>query len=128
GDAVVIECGMQIGEAIVGYKERRGGNEFQVQYPLERAYGIYHDAPRFSRYAFTSGVVITHPNLSNDYVRTSTLAEIIGEAFLMSLPFERQDINAGADKHRATRDAVHEGQRFICIYDQTYGSMRLTGH
>jgi DEAD/DEAH box helicase domain-containing protein len=47
---------------------------------------------------------------------------------LMSLPFERQDVSAGADKHRATRDLVSAGDRFVCIYDQTYGSLRLTSH
>lgn len=46
----------------------------------------------------------------------------------MSLPFERQDVSAGADKHRATRDGVRAGDRFVCVYDQTYGSLRLTSH
>ncbi|KVD93692.1 hypothetical protein WS63_06350 [Burkholderia stagnalis] len=82
----------------------------------------------FPNYSFTSGVVFMHPMLNVDGVKRSALAEIIEEAFLMSLPFERQDISAGADKHRATRDPVIEGDRFLCVYDQTYGSLRLTSY
>lgn len=128
GELLVIECALQVGEAVVGFKERRGNNDFDVQYPLDRGLGLFHDSPKFARYAFTSGVVFTHPALSREHVKCGTLAEIVDEAFLMSLPFERQDINAGADKHRATRDEVTEGQRFVCVYDQTYGSLRLTSH
>lgn len=128
GELLVIECALQVGQAVVGFKERRGNNEFEVHYPLDPALGLFHDAPKFARYAFTSGVVFTHPALSRENVKCSTLAEIIDEAFLMSLPFERQDISAGADKHRATRDEVKEGERFVCVYDQTYGSLRLTSH
>jgi DEAD/DEAH box helicase domain-containing protein len=128
GDLLVIECALQVGEAVVGFKERRGNNEFEVHYPLDPALGLFHDSPKFARYAFTSGVVFTHPALSREHLKCVSLAEIIDEAFLMTLPFERQDINSGADKHRATRDEVREGERFVCVYDQTYGSLRLTSH
>lgn len=128
GELVVLECALQIGEAVVGFKERRGNNEFEQKYPLDPSHGLYHDSAKFARYAFTSGVVLTHPALNRASVKPSSIAEIIGEAFLMSLPFERQDISAGADKHRATRDGVTEGGKFVCVYDQTYGSLRLTSH
>lgn len=128
GDLSVIECALQVGEAVIGYTERRGNTELAVTYPLDRATGVFHDAARFTRYAFTSGVVLTHPSLGRDGVKLSALAEVLEEAFLMSLPFERQDISAGADKHRATRGEVQEGSRFLCVYDQTYGSLRLTSH
>lgn len=128
GNLLAIECAMQISEAVVGYIERRGNNEFDVHYPLDAALGLYHDSPKFARYAFTSGVVLTHPALTQEQVKCASIAEIIDEAFLMSLPFERQDVSAGADKHRTTRDGVNAGDRFVCVYDQTYGSLRLTSH
>ncbi|OOG85172.1 hypothetical protein B0E41_08725 [Hydrogenophaga sp. A37] len=128
GELIVVECAMQVGEAVVGFKERRGNNEFNVNYPLDPSLGLFYDAAKYARYSFTSGVVITHPALNRDQVKGSSIAELIDEAFLMSLPFERQDINAGADKHRATRKPVAAGDRFVCIYDQTYGSLRLTSH
>lgn len=128
GDLLVMECAMQVGEAVVGFKERRGNNELDVAYPLSATQGLFHDAPRFARYSFTSGVVLTHPALHDDEVKCSSIAEVMDEAFLLSLPFDRQDVNAASDRHRATRDGVNAGDRFICIYDQTYGSLRLTSH
>ncbi|CAB3785926.1 ATP-dependent RNA helicase SrmB [Paraburkholderia ultramafica] len=128
GSLLVIECALQVREAVCGFTERRGNNQLEFKYPLDPAHGLFQDAATFPNYSFTSGVIFTHPALSREGVRRSVLAEIIQEAFLMSLPFERQDISAGADKHRATRDPVTEGDKFICVYDQTYGSLRLTSH
>lgn len=128
GNMLVLECVLQVAEAVVGFKERRGNTEFNVFYPLNAALGLYHDSTKYARYAFTSGVVFTHPALNRDQVKGAAIAALIDEAFLMSLPFERQDISAGADKHRATREPVTSGERFVCIYDQTYGSLRLTSH
>jgi DEAD/DEAH box helicase domain-containing protein len=126
GDLLVTECSLQIGEAVVGFKERRGNNEFYVQYPLDASLGMFFDMAKFARYVFTSGVVLTHPVLNEQDVKPGTIAAIVDEAFLMASAFERQDISAGADRHRATRDGVKEGDRFVCLYDQTYGSLRLT--
>lgn len=128
GNLIVVECAMQIAEAVVGFKERRGNSEFEISYPLDASLGLYHDTQKFARYAFTSGVLFTHPALNREQVKSAAIAQVIDEAFLMSLPFERQDINAGADKHRVGRDGVNAGDRFVALYDQTYGSLRLTSH
>lgn len=128
GDLMVFECAMQVGEVVVGFKERRGNNELNSSYPLDPSTGIFYDAPKFTRYAFTSGVVLTHPALNKEHVKASLIAQIIDESFLMSLPFERQDVSAAADKHRTARDGIEAGDRFVCVYDQTYGSLRLTSH
>lgn len=127
-ELTIVECALQVAEAVVGFKERRGNTEINVSYPLDASLGLFYDGAKYARYAFTSGVVFTHPALKREHVKSGLIAELIDEAFLMSLPFERQDINAGADKHRATREPVVEGERFVCIYDQTYGSLRLTSH
>jgi len=126
GDLRVIECAMQIGEAVIGFKERRGANELNVSYPLRSDLGLYFDAPKFARYVFTSGVLFDHPSLSKPQVKVDAISRVLYEAFLMTVPFEPQDINAGSDKHRSTRDGIQEGSRFACVYDQTYGSLRLT--
>lgn len=122
----VIECAMQIGEAVVGFKERRGANELDIDYPLRADLGFYYDAPKFARYVFTSGVLFEHPGLSRPQVKCDSIARVIYEAFLMTVPFEPQDISAGADKHRSDHEGIAEGARFACVYDQTYGSLRLT--
>jgi DEAD/DEAH box helicase domain-containing protein len=126
GGLRVIECSMQIGETVVGFKERRGANEIHIDYPLRSDLGFYYDAPKFARYMFTSGVLFDHPALLRPQVKCDSIARVIYEAFLMTVPFEPQDINAGADKHRSSREGIEEGARFACVYDQTYGSLRLT--
>jgi DEAD/DEAH box helicase domain-containing protein len=122
----VTECAMQIGEAVVGFKERRGANELDINYPLRPELGFFYDAPKFARYVFTSGVLIIHPALSRSQVKCDSIASVIYEAFLMTVPFEPQDISAGADKLRSGREGISEGSRFACVFDQTYGSLRLT--
>jgi len=127
GDLVLIECSLQIREAITGYKERRGPNETAFNYPLDRSTNIYFDQPRFARNYFTTGVIISHPILRGQNIHIQTLAQILYEAFLMVIPFERSDINYAWDKFKVSSASVKEGDRFTSIYDQTYGSLRLSG-
>lgn len=127
GQLSVIECAMQVRDAVTGFKERRGNNEFEVSYPLDAAStGIYQDSAKFAYYMFTSGVILTHPALNRHKVKQDEIAALIRECFLMHLPFERQDVSDGADKHRTARDGIEADDRFVCVYDQTYGSLRLT--
>jgi len=44
----------------------------------------------------------------------------------MVLPVERRDIHFAADRYRVERGPIGEGARFVAIYDQTYGSLRLS--
>ncbi|MDL1961901.1 MAG: DEAD/DEAH box helicase [Deltaproteobacteria bacterium] len=125
GDLTIVECNLQIRESIAGFIETRGRNELDVSYPLDKSLGLYFDIPRFTRNYFTSGVIINHPLLDRG-IKCPLLAEIIYEAFFMVIPFERQDINYGSDKHRAERKGFNKGSKFLSIFDQTYGSLRLT--
>jgi DEAD/DEAH box helicase domain-containing protein len=54
------------------------------------------------------------------------IAQFLYEAFILLIPYERQDINFAADKFRIKVDPLEKGGKFIAIYDQTYGSLRLT--
>lgn len=126
GDLRLIECNLALREAIIGFKERRGPNEFQQLYPLDPNLGFFFDQPRFERNYFSSGVLFVHPMLDQDGVDRQMLAELLFEAFVIQVPFERQDLHHGSDRFRVTRGSFAEGQRFLCVYDQTYGSLRLT--
>jgi DEAD/DEAH box helicase domain-containing protein len=117
---------MQVREAVLGFKERRGPNTTVQSYPLDSSLGYFFDQPRFERNFFSSGVLLAHPALDEDGVDRHMLAEILFEAFLIEVPFERQDVRFGADQFRISRSSLTEGQRFICIYDQAYGSLCLT--
>lgn len=125
-DLIAMECNLQIREWICGIKERRGPNELLFHYPLA-VEGIFYTQPRFARNYFTTGVVITHPVLGAEKVDIDLLANLFFEAFLMIAPYERRDIAVAVDRHRADRGPISAGQRFIALYDQTYGSLRLSG-
>lgn len=125
GDLIVVECNLQIRESIAGFIETRGRNELDVSYPLDKSLGLYFDIPRFTRNYFTTGVIINHPIIDRG-VKCPLLSEMLYEAFFMVIPFERQDINYGSDKHRADRKEFRKGSKFLSIFDQTYGSLRLT--
>ena len=126
GDLIVVECNLQIREAIVGFKEQRGPSESTVNYPLDPSLGCYFDQSRFTRNYFTTGVVLTHPIFNRPKVRCDLIANLLFETFLMVIPFERRDIHFANDKHRVKSGTINEGDRFVCIYDQTYGSLRLS--
>lgn len=125
GKLTIVECNLQIRESIAGYIESRGRNELDVSYPLDKSLGLYFDISRFTRNYFTTGVIINHPLLDRG-VKCPLLSEMLYEAFFMVIPFERQDINYGSDKHRADRNEFKKGSKFLSIFDQTYGSLRLT--
>jgi DEAD/DEAH box helicase domain-containing protein len=125
-ELTAVECNLQIRESICGIKERRGPNELAFGYPMA-VDGIFYNQQRFARNYFTTGVVITHPALGAEKVSSDSLAKLLLEAFLMIVPYERRDISVAVDRHRADRGPISEGQRFIALYDQTYGSLRLSG-
>lgn len=127
GDLVLIECDLQIRVSISGFRERRGSSDFVVAYPLDAAMGLYFDQPRFTRNYFTTGVVLAHPMLNElNSDQLAVACANLFEAFLMVIPFERRDIDAAYDRVRLETSLVPKGHRFICLYDQTYGSLRLS--
>ncbi len=127
GDLTAVECGLQVRESVLGFKEQRGPNKLTVNYPLDHSAGLYFNQPRFTRNYFTTGVVFAHPALNNPNVHRNTIASFLFETFLMVIPFERHDIHFGSDKYRAKRGSINENDKFISVYDQTYGSLRLSG-
>ncbi|MGE5483495.1 MAG: DEAD/DEAH box helicase [Ignavibacteriales bacterium] len=124
---LLVECSLQIRETVCGFKERRGSTELTQHYPLEAGIGVSHPQPVFSRNYFTTGVIIADPTLASQGVNLDALGHLLYECFLMEIPFERQDISWGWGKLKVTRGVLSEGTRFVAIYDQTYGSLRLTG-
>ena len=122
----VVECNLQINSAVIGYKERRGSNEFTVNYPLNATHNIFFDRQQFARNYFTTGIILSHPCLSDLGVKPWVISEAVYEAFLLHIAFERRDIGYGDDKFRADRERFPKDQKFLSVFDQTYGSLRLT--
>ena len=127
---LAIECNLQISESIIGYKERRGPSETKVDYPLSTLEtGIYFAHQRFTRTFFSSGVVLSHPSFHTCSKEALDQAiRLIYEAFLFQVPLERQDVDIAVDRYRVGKDPYfREGDRFVAFFDQTYGSLRLSG-
>lgn len=123
---VITECNLEINENIIGVVERRGGAEpINISYPFSVENSEYTER-FFSRRYFTSGVVIFAPELPQDTKILDALSQILFEVFLVVIPFESQDIHSGRGKLKADFLEMGTGTPFISIYDQTYGSLRLT--
>ena len=125
GDLKIVECNLQISENIVGVKEKRGSKELNIQYPFNNGKESYN-LKKFTRNYFTSGVFFSHPILATDKVQNDMISQILYEVFLVVIPFEPQDIGFGKDKIRTDKSELKTDDKFICVYDQTYGSLRLT--
>lgn len=124
---LALECDLLVRESISGIIEQRGRSSSHYAYPLARELGFYQDQPYFNRNYFTTGVILTHPSLSDPEIHLTALAELVYEAFLLRIPFERQDIGAASDRFRISRQPViAKDNGFLVIYDQTYGSLRLS--
>lgn len=121
-----VDCDVMISESVIGFDERRGPNTYHSAYPLDpHRTGIYYQQPRFSRNMYTTGVVLHHPELQGDVPR-GRLAQAVLDAFRLTVPFESRDIGVTTDKLRVERPGLLKGDGVVVIYDQTYGSLRLS--
>lgn len=125
---LVIECDLQINEIIHGFKEHRGPSETSHQYPLSGGYaGLYYERPSFNRSYFTTGVLFYHPVFQKENISIKSIAQLLFEAFLMEISFERQDVNSASDVYKGAHPQLPKQSKFACVFDQTYGSLHLTG-
>lgn len=122
GPAVLVESGLQVREVIVGIKERRGSIEETRHYPMKE----FYQRNNFSRNYFTTGVVLSHPAFDEMRVEGEKIAELLYEGLLSVVPFERQDLSWGHGRSRVERGPIKKGYPFIAVFDQTYGSLRLS--
>ncbi|HVY44983.1 MAG TPA: DEAD/DEAH box helicase [Minicystis sp.] len=122
GELVLAECDLQIWRAVLGYRERRGQTVDHVRYPSKE-----WSREHFSRTLFTTGVCLAHPALDAQDVDIETLGQLLHEAFLAVVPLDRQDVEGASDVLRASWHPLTSGRRFLALYDQTYGSLRLSG-
>lgn len=145
GRLQVVETAAQVTESVTGFKERRGNRELDVSYPLRTGEDdggsglsdrVFFSMPRFNRTYFTTAVLLFHPGFEEPEVELARLGELIFEAFLYCVPFERQDIGVTTfrvrqgvefDGGEAGVQRLPDNSRFVAIFDQTYGSLRLSG-
>ena len=128
-DLKVIESELQVYERSTGLLEKRGGAKaFKINYPLDGVYieRVYYNKTDFSRDYRTTGTLISHPILNEPNVKSDIIAQLIYEIFLLNIPFEKQDVSYSKNKFKENTLGFETGSRFIAVYDQSYGSLRLT--
>ena len=126
GQLHAVDCDVMVADRVIGFEERRGPNTFHSAYPLDaHATGIYYQHPAFSRNFYTTGVLLHHPALQGDVPR-ALAGQAVLDAFRLTVPFESRDIGVTTDRLRVERPGLPKGQAFMVIYDQTYGSLRLS--
>ncbi len=122
GDLLVFEAELTIRERIHGFEEWRGPNKLEMAYP-----NSYWDFLHFERGYTSTGLVFVHP-LLNDLERVRPLAEQLYEAFLLTIPVDRQEIGWETGL-MAVGYAPYfsKKQRFLALYERVYGGLHLTG-
>lgn len=122
----VLECELRIVEKVTGFRETHGNSSVDVHYPLTTGTPVYYRQNEFRRDFKTTGTILSHPALSQPNVNTNIISQLIYEVFLLNIPFEKQDVNYGKNKFPHNALNFEEGVNFIAIYDQSFGSLRLT--
>ena len=90
-------------ESIRGVIEQRGRTESMYPYPLSRELGFLPGPALLLAQLLHHRVVLTHPALAEEGVNLEAIAAIVYEAFMLMIPFERQDIGFAADHFRVSR-------------------------
>ncbi len=119
GDLTLLESQLTVSETVRGFEERRGANTSQSLYP-----NAYWNRNVLRRTFLTTGVLLISPAL-RDSETAHGVAELLLAAFVLTCAIERNELQAGSSTIRH-RDSVLAGERFVAIYDQTYGSLRLS--
>lgn len=126
GQLTVIEAPLQVIDSVIGVQisapQRR-----TVNYPLVglELGGVRFPNRFFSRRFWTTGVLLSFPGLE-ELPRQSELADVLLDAFLLTYPIERQDVSAGAGSLALGVADLQPKSRYLSIYDQAYGSLRIT--
>jgi DEAD/DEAH box helicase domain-containing protein len=125
-NTAVLECHLDVYEKIFGYYQKIGSqDEKAFNYPNQ-----YFNGRAYSRRIVTTGVLISRGPLTRitSTVKIEAIANIFFNVFLTNIPFEPQDLNFCIGSFNALNNGglFSSGDNYICIFDKTYGSLRLT--
>jgi DEAD/DEAH box helicase domain-containing protein len=126
GELRLVECSLEVLQGIRGFQETRGNQQREVEYRSGDFSDFSFSAPQFDRTVKTTGVLLHHPAIIRGLPGNRKLSQILLEAFLLTVAFERQDINAGIGIHAQANLVGERNQAFLALYDDTYGSLHLT--
>jgi DEAD/DEAH box helicase domain-containing protein len=118
GPAFLVEAHLQVSERVMGFVEKHGKVENTHEYQPGSPYA---ESP-LSRFFETSGVCLGFPGLNGARER---VAEAIMNAFCALCGVQPADVGIGPF-HARTSPFSDSPVNGMCIYDATYGSLRLT--
>jgi len=114
----VAETTMQVSERVTGFVENRGGRKTTYEYDGRSPY--YHRP--LNRFFQTTGVCWRFPRLESP---AGDLATTILHAFCEEFGVQERDIGVGM--FHSEQSPLGTGKcQGMCIFDATYGSLRLT--
>lgn len=116
----VAEVELQVSEQVLGFTEQHGAKRTRHMYEA----GSPHAQRPLSRFITSTGVCWRFEGMRQD--RLQPLAELLAEATALRFDLQRRDLGAGRFFARAG-DADGARLRGGCVYDTTFGSLRLSG-
>ena len=125
-DTSILECHLDVYEKIFGFYQKVG-NQDEISFPYPNQ---YFNGRAYSRRIVTTGVLISLGPLvritSNE--KLEAIANIFFNVFLTNIPFDPQDLSfcIGSFNELNNGGLFNAGDNYICIFDKTYGSLRLT--
>lgn len=122
----VLECHLDVYEKIFGYYQKVGNqDEIAYNYPNQ-----FFNGRTYSRRIVTTGVLISKGPLADvsSIQKIEAIANIFFNVFLTNIPFESTDLSfcIGSFNELNHGGIFNAGDNYICIFDKTYGSLRLT--
>ena len=126
GNSRLIETSANVLQRVVGFTQQRGNRKDEYGYPLDGD-PIHYPNGMFSRQFSTSGIFLWSPLLEDvSHDSRMEIVEVLFEAFVYTVPYERQDIGFGQGRFQMGHGFVSLKDKFLAIYDQNLGSLRLS--
>lgn len=127
GDTTLVLGRFKVRQVVTGFRQIRGSHSFERKYPVYWPdAGVAYSQPSLGRVFETTGVLVFHPALTALSSGIRTLAAGLLEAFLSASRLERRELDCGTGRLRSIGLGLSAGDRFIALFDQTYGSLQLT--
>ena len=126
GDFRLIETSANVLQRVTGFTQQKGSRKEEYNYPLN-GNPVRYPNGLFSRRFSTSGVFLWSPLLNRmSHDVCGEIANLLFEAFVFTVPYDRQDVNFGHGRFKVEHEFVSKNDRFVAIYDQNLGSLRLS--
>lgn len=121
----IMDADAHVYHAVTGFKQ--SGTDYP--YPLlgQPIDPIKYSKSKFSSRKRTSGFFLLSPDLNACTTEThQKIALLLFEMFVTAIPYDRQDVDYGTGVIKASAHNINVGDKFIAIFDQVRGSLRLS--